>query len=332
MVALPELWNVRSSFEGGPPELRVRLDHAVADSLGINLNTVASVLESNLDGRRVTFLSVGDEEYPVMLRMDTIHKEELEDVVFLNGQRKVAIGEVAEFEEVSGAREIFRRDQRRVAQVTALVSEGYTQPQAINSVNEILKDKPLPTGMTITLRGEEEERAKTFGELQLAGILALLLVLLVLAGSFESLLQPITILYAIPVGLIGVAAALVPFGEPVGVMVMLGLIVLAGVAVNDAVLLVATARQLMADGKERIQALAEAAGIRLRPITMTTLTTTLALTPLLFGGGEGAVLRQPMAMTIIGGLAASTVGSLLVLPCLYLILDDIGRFFSRFKR
>ena len=145
-------------------------------------------------------------------------------------------------------------------------------------------------------------------------------------------MQPITILYAIPVGLIGVAAALVPFGEPVGVMVMLGLIVLAGVAVNDAVLLVATARQLMADGKERIQALAEAAGIRLRPITMTTLTTTLALTPLLFGGGEGAVLRQPMAMTIIGGLAASTVGSLLVLPCLYLILDDIGRFFGRFRR
>lgn len=332
MVALPELWNVRSSFEGGPPELRVRLDHAIADSLGINLNTVASVLESNLDGRQVTFLSVGDEEYPVMLRMDTIHKEELENVVFLNGQRKVAIGEVAEFEEVTGAREIFRRDQRRVAQVTALVSEGYTQPQAINSVNEVLKDKPLPTGMTLTLRGEEEERAKTFGELQLAGILALLLVLLVLAGSFESLLQPITILYAIPVGLIGVAAALVPFGEPVGVMVMLGLIVLAGVAVNDAVLLVATARQLMADGKERIQALAEAAGIRLRPITMTTLTTTLALFPLLFGGGEGAVLRQPMAMTIIGGLAASTVGSLLVLPCLYLILDDIGRFFSRFKR
>ncbi|MXW53219.1 MAG: efflux RND transporter permease subunit [Gammaproteobacteria bacterium] len=333
MVALPELWNVRSSFEGGPPELRVRLDHAVADALGIDMNTVASVLQSNLDGQNVTYLSVGDEEYPVMLRMETVHKEELDDVVFLaSGGRKVAIGEIAKFEEVTGAREIFRRDQRRVAQVTALVNEGFTQPQAINSVNEVLKDKPLPTGMTIALRGEEEERAKTFGELQLAGILALLLVLLVLAGSFESLLQPITILYAIPVGLIGVAGALVPFGEPIGVMVMLGLIVLAGVAVNDAVLLVATARQLMADGKERIQALSEAAGIRLRPITMTTLTTTLALTPLLFGGGEGAVLRQPMAMTIIGGLAASTIGSLLVLPCLYLILDDIGRFFGRFRR
>lgn len=333
LVGLPELWNVRSSFEGGPPELQVRLDHAVADALGINLRTVASVLESNLDGQQVTMLAVGDEEYPVMLRMDAIKREELENVVFLGGNgRKIAVGEVAEFEEVTGAREIFRRDQRRVAQVTALVSEGYTQPQAIHSVNEILQDKTLPSGMTIAIRGEEEERAKTFGELRLAGILALLLVLLVLAGSFESLLQPITILYAIPVGLIGVAATLVPVGEPIGVMVMLGLIVLAGVAVNDAVLLVATARQLMADGKERIRALAEAAGIRLRPITMTTLTTTLALFPLLFGGGEGAVLRQPMAMTIIGGLAASTAGSLLVLPCMYLILDDIGNFFGRFKR
>ncbi|MCY3884280.1 MAG: efflux RND transporter permease subunit [Gammaproteobacteria bacterium] len=333
MVDLPQLWNVRSSFEGGPPELRVRLNHAVADALGINLSTVANVLESNLEGREVTYLTVGDEEYPVMLRMEALHKEDLDEVVFLSGNgRQVAIGEVAEFEEVTGAREIFRRDQRRVAQVTALVSDGYSQPQAIDAVNEVLQDQPLPVGMTVALRGEEEERAKTFGELRLAGILALLLVLLVLAGSFESLLQPITILYAIPVGLIGVAATLVPVGEPVGVMVMLGLIVLAGVAVNDAVLLVATARQLMADGKERIQALSEAAGIRLRPITMTTLTTTLALLPLLFGGGEGAVLRQPMAMTIIGGLAASTVGSLLVLPCMYLILDDIGKLFSRFKR
>ncbi len=332
MAALPELWNVRSSFEGGPPELRVELDHAAADALGIGIDTVAGVLESNLDGREVTYLTIGDEEYPIMLRMKSLLREDLENLPFLSGQgRKVAVGEVASFEEATGAREIFRRNQRRVAQVTALVNDGYTQPQAISAVSEILQDRLLPSGTTVRMHGQEAERERTFGELRLAGILAIILVLMVLAGSFESLLQPITILYAIPIALMGVAGVLVPFGEPIGVMVMLGLIVLGGVAVNDAVLLIATARQLMADGKDRTTALAEAAGIRLRPITMTTLTTALALFPLLFGGGEGAVLRQPMAMTIIGGLVASTVGSLLILPCLYLIFDNIGRLFSRSK-
>ena len=129
---------------------------------------------------------------------------------------------------------------------------------------------------------------------------------------------------SIPLALIGVAVVLVPLAAPLGVMAMLGLIVLAGVAVNDAVLLLATARQLMADGIERKLALALASGVRLRPIVMTTLTTALALTPLVFGTGEGAELRAPMALTIIGGIIASTVGSLLVLPCLYLLLDDLG--------
>ena len=327
---LNEIWNVRSSFEGGPPELRVELNHSMADALGVGIDTVASVLQSNLNGQTVTYLSVGDEEYPVVLRMKSLLKENLGDLVFLgSGGRKISVGEVAEFEEVRGAREIFRRDQQRVAQVTALLAEGYSQPQAIQAVKNLMAELVLPPGITTSLRGAEADRAKAFDELQLAGILAIMLVLMVLAGTFESFLQPITILYAIPLALTGVAAMLLPIGEPIGIMVMLGFIVLAGVAVNDAVLLVVTARQLIRDGTERVQALVEAAGIRLRPITMTTLTTALALFPLLFGGGEGAVLRQPMAMTIIGGLIASTVGSLLVLPCMYLVLDNFGRLFRR---
>jgi len=190
-------------------------------------------------------------------------------------------------------------------------------------VEAALASAPLPPGLRAELRGEEEERARTFGELGLAGVLALVLVLMVLAGTFESLLHPITVLAAIPLGLIGVAIALVPGGRPIGVMAMVGLIVLAGVAVNDAVLLLTTARQLIAEGVERVEALIQAAGIRLRPIVMTTLTTCLALLPLAFGSGEGAELRGPMAVTIIGGILASTVGSLLVLPSLYLVLDRL---------
>lgn len=325
LQTLPELWNVRSSFEGGPPELRVTLDRAMADALGIDLDTVSRVLEASLDGREATRLSTGDEEHPVRIRLPEPQRQDLADIEFLTpGGRPVAVGEVAGFADEEGAREVFRRDQRRTAQVTAHLADGVNHAAAVAAVTAALPDAPLPPGLRTRLRGQEEERARTFGELQLAGALALALVLMVLAGTFESLLQPATVLAAIPLALVGVAAVLVPGGQPIGVMAMLGFIVLAGVAVNDAVLLIATARQLMAEGRRRVDALAAAAGIRLRPILMTTLTTALALTPLVFGGDEGAQLRAPMALTIIGGIAASTLGSLLVLPCLYLLLDRRG--------
>ena len=321
---LDELWNVRSSFEGGPPELRVELDRALADGLGVDLDIISRVLETSLDGRDVTMLTFGDEERPVTLRLPTPRREELENVVFRNRQgRPIAIGEVARFTEAEGAREIFRRDQRRTAEVTAQIAEGADTPSAIAAVVGALADVPLPPGLRAELRGEEEERIRTFGELRLAGVLALVLVLMVLAGTFESLLHPVTVLAAVPLALTGVALALVPMGQPIGMMAMMGLIVLAGIAVNDAVLLLSTARQLMATGVERVDALVQAAGTRLRPIVMTTLTTVLALLPLAFGTGEGSEIRGPMAVTIIGGILASTVGSLLVLPCLYLVLDKL---------
>ncbi len=323
LETLPEVWNVRSSFEGGPPELRVTLDPAMADALGVTLQTMSRVLESSLDGRVATILSTGDEERRVTIRLPTPRREDLGDVAFRTAEgRLAAIGQVATFTEVAGAREIFRRDQRRTAEVTAQIAEGVSKPQAVAAVEAGLDDLPLPPGTRSALRGEEEQRARAFAELQLAGVLALVLVFMVLAGTFESLVHPVTVLSAIPLALIGVAGALVWTGEPIGVMAMLGLIVLAGIAVNDAVLLITTARQQMAAGSDRIRALAAAAGIRLRPIAMTTLTTALALVPLVLAGGEGASLRAPMALTIIGGIVASTIGSLLVLPCVYLLVDS----------
>ena len=294
----------------------------MADGLGVDLETLSRVLEASLDGRIVTMLSTGDEDRPITIRLATPTREDLKNVVFLTAQgQKVAIGEVASFVEAEGAREIFRRDQRRTAMVTAHIAEGEDYPSAIAAVVDTLGVVQLPPGLRAQFRGEEAERARTFGELQLAGIFALVLVFMVLSGSFESLIHPLTVLAAIPLGLIGVALMLVPLGQPIGVMAMLGLIVLAGIAVNDAVLLLSTARQLIASGTERVDALVLAAGIRLRPILMTTLTTVLVLLPLVFGSGEGSELRVPMAITIIGGITMSTLGSLVVLPCLYLVLD-----------
>jgi HAE1 family hydrophobic/amphiphilic exporter-1 len=321
----PALWNVRSSFEGGPPELRVVLDRVMADGLGVDMDAVAAALQASLDGRKVTVLSTGDEEHDVVLRTPTTRREELAGIpVTTASGARIALGDVASFVPEPGAREVFRRDQRRVARVTARIAEGYDYPQAMAAAAAGLEEAETPPGLRIRLAGEEEERAQTFEQLLWAALLAMLLLFMVLAGSFESLLHPFTILSSVPLALIGVGAALTVLNHPVGVMAMLGIIVLAGVAVNDAILLVETARRIMARGEKREIALARAAGIRLRPILMTSATTCLALAPLAFGTGEAAALRSPLAITVIFGIIASTIGSLLVIPCVYLLLDRIS--------
>ncbi len=322
---LPELWNVASSFEGGSPEVHVILNRALCDGLGIDLDSLTRILETALDGREVTRLSTGDEEKDVVLLMEKQDVPDLKSIPFNTaGGERLTVGDVAEFVPAEGALEVFRRDQRRVAMVTARVASGVEYPVARAATEKVIKDIRLSPGLRIKLAGEEEERQKAFSEMKWAGIMAILLVFMVLAGTFESLVHPLTILTSIPFALVGVAAVLVPGGRPIGVMHFLGLIVLSGIAVNDAILLVQAARQLMAEGMEQKKALARAASIRLRPIIMTSATTVLALLPLAIGIGEAAQLRAPLALTIIGGLITSTLSSLLVIPCLYLLLDRLS--------
>ena len=321
---LPELWNVRSSFEGGAPEVHVILNRALCDGLGIDLDSLTRILEAALDGRNVTKLSTGDEEKDVILLMEKQDVPDLKSIPFNTaGGERLTVGDVADFVPIEGALEIFRRDQRRVARITARVASGIEYPVAREAVEKVLKDINMSPGLRIKLAGEEEERQKAFSELKWAGIIAIILVFMVLAGTFESLVHPVTVLASIPFALVGVAAVLVPGGRPIGVMQFLGIIVLSGIAVNDAILIVQAARQLIAEGMERKKALARAAAIRLRPIIMTTATTVLALLPLAIGIGEAAELRAPLALTIIGGLITSTLSSLLVIPCLYLLLDRL---------
>jgi len=320
----PELWNVRSSFEGGPPELRIVLERTLADGLGIELNHVAAVLEASLDGRKATVLSLGDEERDVVLKLPKVTRADLVSIPITTPDgAEIVLGDVARFVPEEGAREIFRKDQRRLARVTARIAPGYEYPEAIAAVREAMSQVDVPPGTAAAIRGEEEERSRTFKELTWAALLALLLVFMVLAGTFESLIHPLTVAASVPLALIGVAVILFSMGRPIGVMEMLGIIVLAGVAVNDAILLVDTAARLMSEGMARKKALAHAAGLRLRPIMMTTATTVLALLPLALGSGEAARLRSPMALTVIGGILASTLACLTVIPCLYLLLDRL---------
>lgn len=324
MAAEAALWNVRSSFEGGPPELHIKLDRTLADGLGVDLDLVATALQASLDGKRVTVVTMGDEERDVVMRTPRKRRDELLYVPLTTPAGvRVLVGDVATLEARTGAREIFRRDQRRVARVTARIAAGADYPAAQAAALRSLENVDLPPGLIARIAGEEEERTRTFGELRFAALLAMLLVFMVLAGTFESLVHPLTIVISIPLAMIGVAAILIPLGRPIGVMEMMGMIVLSGVAVNDAILYVDRARQLLREGLDRRHALARAAALRLRPILMTTATTVLALLPLAIGSGEAARLRSPLALTIIGGIIASTIGSLVVIPCLYTLLEKL---------
>lgn len=328
LKGLKELWNVRSSFEGGAPELHVILNRTLCDGLGINIDTLSGILETALDGREISKLSTGDEERDIVLRIDQGHVTDLKSIPFTTSEGvRLTVGDVADFIKVEGALEIFRRDQKRVARVTARISPGVESPIARAATEMALENIDIGPGLSVRLAGEEEEREKTFHELKWAGLIAIILVFMVLAGTFESFIHPLTVLASIPLALVGVAAVLVPSGRPIGIMEFLGLIVLSGIAVNDAILMIQTVRQLIGEGVERKKALAKAAAIRLRPIIMTTATTVLALLPLATGFGEASQLRAPLALTIVGGVTASTIFSLFTIPCLYLLLD-----YLRFNR
>jgi HAE1 family hydrophobic/amphiphilic exporter-1 len=190
-------------------------------------------------------------------------------------------------------------------------------------VRRALATLDLPAGYRAKLGGEEEQRGDTFRQLGLAALLAVALIYMVLASIFESLVHPFTIMLTVPVSLFGVLLALALWGLPMGVMAIIGTIMLAGIAVSNSILLVDYVGVLRRQGLGVHEALVEAAETRFRPILMTSLTTVLALVPLAFGFGAGASLRAPLAVAVIGGLTASTLVSLFVIPCLYSLIDRL---------
>ena len=211
-----------------------------------------------------------------------------------------------------------------MALVTANLQYG-DLGEAITEINDRLADVPVPAGLSTRIGGQSEEMAASFRSLLFALALALFLVYLVMASQFESLLHPFVIFFSIPLAAVGALWALWLTGTTLSVVVFIGFILLAGIVVNNAIVLIDLVNQLRADGHPLVEALVEGGRLRLRPILMTTLTTTLGLVPLALGFGEGAELRAPMAIPVIGGLVVSTLLTLVVIPTLYKVLTRPGR-------
>lgn len=316
--------DVKSTMERGSPEIQIVFDRERAAGLGLQVYEVADMVVSKVRGDVATQYSWRDRKIDVLVRVREEDRASIDKIRNLiinpNSSQPVTLASVADIKVATGPSEIRRVAQQRVALVTANLGYG-DLGTAAEEIQQIIDDTAIPPGLTARIAGQNEEMADSFQSLLFALSLAVFLVYLVMASQFESLLHPFIILFTIPLALVGVILGLWITGSSISVVVFIGLILLAGIVVNNAIVLIDLINQLRADGMEKIQAILEGAKSRLRPILMTTLTTTLGLLPLAIGFGDGAELRAPMAITVIFGLVVSTLLTLVVIPAMYAIMD-----------
>ncbi|HPH04222.1 MAG TPA: efflux RND transporter permease subunit, partial [Spirochaetota bacterium] len=328
MEKVPGLYNIDVSRKEGAPEMSIRVNRVKAASLGINMASIATTIQQSVLGRTATYLREGGREYDVLVRLDEKDRksiEDIENIQVLSGytRRPVRIGNIAQVVRDVGPINIERDDQERVIHVTCSSFRGLQQ--SVDDIQaEVKKQIVLPAGFTLEYKGNFKDMQDTFGDLILAVIVASALVYAVMASIFESYIDPLIIFITIPLSLIGVIWMLFLTGTSLNVNSMIGILVLAGVVVNNGIVLVDYINILRARGVKLEEAIMEGGRRRLRPILMTTLTTVIALVPGAIGMGEGDEANIPLARTVIGGLSASTFLSLFVVPVIYLSFDHIS--------
>lgn len=321
------LVDVKSSSELGNPEVQVVFDREQLAQLGLDLGQVASTVRNKVQGEVATRFTEGDREIDILVRSVEAGEASVSDVsrmiVAQRDGRPIFLDAVASVTLDRGPSEIRRIGQKRAAVVSANLA-GRDMGAVAADVRSALRSIALPRGVTATLSGQEEEMQRSLRSLLLAMALAIFLVYLVMASQFESLLHPFVIMFTLPLAATGVVLALAITGKSVSIVAMIGIVMLAGIVVNNAIVLIDYVNQLRRRGVGKIEALVEAGITRMRPILMTSATTVLGLLPMALGLGEGAELRAPLAITVIGGLTLATALTLLVIPVVYLLLDRRG--------
>jgi hydrophobic/amphiphilic exporter-1 (mainly G- bacteria), HAE1 family len=321
--------DVESTVEEGFPEVQIRFDQQRAAALGLTTRQIADLVVRKVRGEVATRYSFRDRKIDVLVRARESDRASVDDIrkLIVNpaSSRPVTLDSVAEVVATTGPGEIHRVDQMRVAVVSANL-RGIDLGGAVREVRRMVERDTaegagLGAGVRMHVGGQGEELAESVASLLFAFALAVFLVYLVMASQFESLLHPFVILFTIPLAIVGAVAMLLATGSPVSVVVFIGLILLVGLVTKNAIILVDKVNQLREAGLPRRQALVEGAHARLRPIAMTTLCTIFGFLPLVLLGGEGAEVRAPMALTVIGGLVTSTLLTLLVIPVVYDLLD-----------
>ncbi len=323
METIPGLADLKASTEGGNPEVQISFDRRKLANYGFTINQVAALVRNKVQGETPTEFNERDRRIDVRVRLREEDRSSLTDLrnLIINpaGVNPIVLASVADVRLEEGPAEIRRIGPQRVGLVTGNI-RGRDLQSVVTDIKEVLEAFPVPNDFHTYVGGQSEEQAVAFESMSFAIALAIFLVYLVMASQFESLAQPFVIMFAIPFGLIGVIAALYLTDQAVNVVVLIGLIVLAGIVVNNAIVLLDLANQLRARGQDKFAAIRQAAGIRLRPILMTTSTTVLGLFPMAISRGEGSELRMPLAVTVIGGLTVATLLTLVLVPVVYTLL------------
>ncbi|MFA5535733.1 MAG: efflux RND transporter permease subunit [Bacillota bacterium] len=326
VVSVEGTREVEITGESGRPELLILVNRDKAASYGLSQAQIVSTIRTAMQGQTVTrFRDAGEEVdvkviFPKDSRMTVSDLKSIEMLTPLGF--KVALNEVADFEMVQGPTDISRKDQVRYVSISSqLVDRDLNS--AIKDIQALLdKQLSLPDGYRVSLTGAAEEMNKAFGSLTNTLIMAIFLVYMIMAAQFESLLHPFIIMFSMPVTIIGVVLGLVLTGSTLNVISFIGIVMLAGIVVNNGIVLVDYINILRSRGMETTKAIIEGGKTRLRPILMTALTTILAMLPLMFASGEGSEAGGPLASVIVGGLTTSTFLTLILVPVIYSIFED----------
>jgi HAE1 family hydrophobic/amphiphilic exporter-1 len=323
MEAAGTYTDIRSTVEAENPEIQIVFDQDRATRLGLKVRDIADRIVTSVRGEVATRYRLRDKQIDVLVR--SVHTraasiEEIRNLIINPGsEQPVPLSAVAEVALSVGPAEIRRIGQERVAVVSANYA-GSDLGSAVTDLRGMLSQIELPPGVSGYLAGQSEEMQDSLRSLTFTLALAVLLVYLVMASQFESLIQPFVILFTIPLGLIGVVWALFLTSTTISVVAMIGVIMLTGIVVNNAIVLIDAVNRARLRGLDKHAAILFAARARLRPIVITTVSTILGLVPMALGFGDGAEVRTPMAITVIGGMTVSTLLTLVVIPVVYSLI------------
>jgi multidrug efflux pump len=320
------LLNVDSDLRVNKPELTVNFDRDRAEDLGVPVGDVATTLQVLLGGNRTSTFTRNNKQYDVIVQLDPRARATPSDMTGLyvrgRGGELIKLEALANVKEGVGPRELNHFNRVRSSTLTASLAPGFTLGEALDSLTRIA-GQVLPKGSSSALSGESRELEESGSSLYFAFLLALLVVFMVLASQFESLIHPFTVLLAVPLAVTGALFTLKLAGATLNLYSQIGMILLIGLVTKNSILLVEYINQLKERGLSTVEAALEAGRIRLRPILMTSVATVMGATPIAFGLGAGSISRRPLGYAIVGGVLFSTLLTLYVVPAVYVIFDGL---------
>ncbi|HKM44411.1 MAG TPA: efflux RND transporter permease subunit [Dysgonamonadaceae bacterium] len=331
MASVDGIYNIKSSMADGAPELNININRTIAGIHNISVSAVIQQIEQQLKGHEVGKMDYSGEMRDIIIKVPEISSRELGELVIKSGNQEFRLSEIATITHSQAPKEIFRRNQSRLNKIVSNMEADKSLDKVAQEIREAVSDIELPTNFSITVTGEEERRKESMESLLFALLLSVVLVYMVLASQYESLLHPFTILLTIPFGLVGAVMSFLITQTSLNIMGAMGIIMLAGIAINNSILLVGRINQLKIT-MPLTEAIVQAGQQRIRPILMTSLTTILVLLPMTFNFGEGVAMRSSMAVAVIGGLVTSTLMSLVVIPCVYYLFEQLKQKVTKSER